>query len=219
MPPPGCPVITLAPSPLPNGTVGVAYSQAITGSGGTAPYTFGVTLGTLPAGLTLTSAGLLAGTPTTAASSTFTIRGTDAVGCFAEVVSTVVVAAAPVPPPGCPVITLAPATIPNGLVGTPFSQTLTASGGTAPYTFGVVSGALPTGVALTIVGGMGLISGTPTTNGSYAFTIRATDSLGCLAERAYVVVITTAVPTMPELFLMLLAILLTTIGYVLLRKG
>jgi len=219
VPPPGCPGITLAPATIPNGLVGTPFSQTLTGSGGTAPYTFGVTLGTLPAGLTLTSAGLLAGTPTTAASSTFTIRGTDAVGCFAEVVSTVVVAAAPVPPPGCPVITLAPATIPNGLVGTPFSQTLTASGGTAPYTFGVVSGALPTGVALTIVGGMGLISGTPTTNGSYAFTIRATDSLGCLAERAYVVVITTAVPTMPELFLMLLAILLTTIGYVLLRKG
>jgi len=120
----------------------------------------------------------------------------------------------------CPVITLAPATIPNGLVGTPFSQTLTAGGGTAPYTFAVISGALPTGVALTSVSSnIGLLSGTPTTNGSYEFTMRATDSLGCLVERSSVVVITTAVPTMPQMFLMLLAILLTTIGYVHLRKA
>jgi hypothetical protein len=216
--PPGCPVITIAPPTLPGGTVGVAYSQAITGSGGTAPYTFGVTVGTLPAGLTLTAAGLLAGTPTTPGTVTFTIRGTDALGCFADVVRTVVVVAAPVTPPVCPVVTLSPATIGNGLVGQAWSQTLTASGGTAPYTFGLVSGALPTGVTLTTVGGLGLLSGTSTTNGSYAFTIRATDSLGCLAERAYVVAITTAVPTMPEMFLALLAVLLATVGYVHLRR-
>lgn len=213
VPPAVCPAITLGPSPIPNGTVGVAYSQTLTGSGGTAPYVFSVTLGTLPAGLTLTAAGVLSGTPTTAASSTFTVRGTDSLGCFADVVSTVAIA-----PAACPVITLAPATIPNGLVGQPFSQTLTASGGTAPYTFSVVAGALPTGVVLSTAGGLGLIAGTPTTNGSYAFTIRATDALGCVVDRPYTVVITTSVPTMPEMFLILLALVLTSIGYLHLRK-
>jgi hypothetical protein len=87
-PGPGCPVVSLSPATLPNGTVGVAYSQTITGSGGTAPYTFSVTAGVPPAGLTLTSAGLLAGTPTRAGTTTFTIRGTDANGCFAERVFT-----------------------------------------------------------------------------------------------------------------------------------
>ena len=82
-PPPVCPTITLAPATLPTGTVGVAYSQTITGSGGTAPYSFGVTAGAPPAGLTLTPAGVLAGTPTTAGTSSVTIRGTDANGCFA----------------------------------------------------------------------------------------------------------------------------------------
>src|SRR6185312_6936794 len=81
-PPPVCPTITLSPPTLPNGTVGVAYSQTIVGSGGNAPYSFGVTSGTLPAGVTLTAAGLLAGTPTTAGSSTFTIRGTDVDACL-----------------------------------------------------------------------------------------------------------------------------------------
>jgi uncharacterized repeat protein (TIGR01451 family) len=91
-----CPVITLSPATLPNGTMGVAYSQTITGSGGTAPYSFGVTAGALPAGLTLTSAGVLAGTPTTNGTFTFTIRGTDANGCFAELAYTIIIIS-PVP--------------------------------------------------------------------------------------------------------------------------
>jgi hypothetical protein len=91
-----CPTITLSPSTLPNGTVGVAYSQTITGSGGTAPYTFAVTTGTLPAGLTLTAAGVLSGTPTTAVSSPVTIRGTDANGCFQSTAFTILIVA-PVP--------------------------------------------------------------------------------------------------------------------------
>lgn len=88
---PGCPAISVAPAVLPNGTLGVAYSRTITGSGGTAPYTFAVTSGTLPAGLTLTTGGVLSGTPTTTATSTFTVRGTDANGCVASVVYTVTI--------------------------------------------------------------------------------------------------------------------------------
>jgi len=118
----------------------------------------------------------------------------------------------------CPVITLTPATMPNGFVGQAYSQTLTASGGTAPYTFSVVAGALPTGLTLTMAGGLGLVSGTPTTNGTYTFTIRATDANNCGVDVPYTVVITTAVPTMPEMFLILLALVLTSVGYMHLRK-
>src|SRR5262249_60242172 len=56
---PGCPVISPAPASLPGGTIGTAYSQTITASGGTAPYTFAVTSGTLPAGLTLSTSGAI----------------------------------------------------------------------------------------------------------------------------------------------------------------
>ena len=91
---PGCPTIALSPATLPNGTVAVAYSQTLVGSGGTAPYTFALTGGTLPAGLTLTSAGVLAGTPTAAGTSSFTIRATDANGCFADFARTLVVTTA-----------------------------------------------------------------------------------------------------------------------------
>jgi hypothetical protein len=84
--PPGCPALTFTPAALPNGTAGVAYSQAIGASGGTGPYSFGVAAGALPAGLTLTGSGLVEGTPTTAGQANVTIRGTDASGCPGTVV-------------------------------------------------------------------------------------------------------------------------------------
>ena len=222
LPPPGCPAITLAPATLPNGTVGVAYSQTILGSGGTAPYSFGVTVGALPTGLTLTSAGGLAGTPTIAGGSAVTIRGTDANGCFATLALTIVTAAAPPPPVGCPVITLAPATLPSGTVGVAYSQTLTGSGGTAPYSFGVTAGALPAGLTLTSAGLLGLLSGTSTTTGTSTITIRATDANACFAERSLTMLFATgatAVPTLPQVFLVLLGLGLTAVGCLRLHRA
>lgn len=205
--PPVCPVITLAPATLPNGAVGGFYSVTITGSGGTAPYTFSVSAGTLPAGLTLTAAGVLAGTPTAPGTTTFTVRGTDANGCFAERVYTLVVP--------CPTIALAPPTLPAGTVGTAYSRTITATGGTGPYTFSVASGALPAGLTLTAAG---VLAGTPTTAGSTTVTVRGTDASGCFAELAYTIAIATAVPTLPQAFVLLLVLGLIAAAYVRLRQ-
>lgn len=213
--PPVCGTIALAPATLPSGTVGVAYSQTILGSGGTAPYTFGVTAGALPAGITLTPAGSLAGTPSTAGSSPITIRGTDASGCFATIAYTIVIAAAPIPPAVCPTVVLAPATLPNGTVGVAYSQTMIGSGGTAPYAFGVTVGTLPTGLTLT---SLGALAGTPTTAGSSPITIRGTDANGCFAESPLTVAIIAPVPTLPQVAVILLALALTGIGYFRLRR-
>ena len=91
----------------------------------------------------------------------------------------------------CPVITVNPATLPNGAVGTAYNATVTASGGVGPYTFAVTSGVLPTGLVLD--GATGAITGTPTTAGTFSFTITATDtSSGCLGSRAYTVVFASA---------------------------
>lgn len=216
VPPPGCPPITLAPPTLPNGSVGVAYSQQITASGGTAPYSFGVTSGTLPTGLTLTAGGLLAGTPTATGSFTVTIRGTDANGCFGSITYTIVIAAAPAPPPVCPAISFTPPTLPDGTTGVAYSQTFVGSGGTGPYSFGVTVGVLPAGLTLTAAG---VLAGTPTTPGTTAFTVRATDANGCFAERPYTMVINAAVPTLPQFFVLLLALALTAAGYMRLRRN
>jgi hypothetical protein len=208
-----CPAITLSPATLPNGTVQVAYSQQITGSGGTEPYTFAVTNGTLPAGLTLTSSGLVSGTPTTVGTSVVTIRGTDANGCFAEVVYTISVA-----PEGAlcqAIVTFTPATLSPITAGVPYSQTFTGSGGTPPYVFTVVSGALPNGLALSPAG---VLSGTPLTAGDYTFTIRVTDAQLCVFERSYTLSVITAAPTLPQIVFVLLAVGLIALGYQRLRR-
>ena len=119
------------------------------------------------------------------------------------------------PPAGCPTIDFTPATLPNGTIGVPYSQTFTGSGGTAPYSFSVTSGTLPAGLTLSPGG---VISGTPTTAGPAAFTIRATDAGGCFVERAYAMSIATAVPTLPQTFVLLLAAGLFGIGYLRLRR-
>ena len=114
----------------------------------------------------------------------------------------------------CPVITIAPPTAPNGTVGVAYTQTLTATGGTGPYTFSVISGALPAGLTLTAGG---VLAGTPTTPGTSTFTIRATDGAGCPGFVTYTMVIPTAVPTLPQAFALLLALALTAAGYMRLR--
>jgi hypothetical protein len=217
VPPPVCPTITFTPPTLPDGTVGTAYNQTFTGSGGNSPYRFTVNSGALPTGLTLstTSPGVLSGTPTTAGTFVFTIRATDGNGCFAERPYSVVVSATGAPAPGCPAITLTPATLPNAARGVAFTQTLAGSGGTGPYTFAVTTGTLPAGVTLTPAG---VLSGTPTTLGTSTFTIRGTDVNGCFAERTFTVSIVTAVPTLPQIFLVLLALALAGIGYLRLRQ-
>jgi photosystem II stability/assembly factor-like uncharacterized protein len=86
----------------------------------------------------------------------------------------------------CPPITVNPMTLPDGRVGTAYSQTLMATGGAAPYTFVVTSGTLPAG--LTLFAG-GSLSGTPTQSGTFNFTITATDQNNCVGARAYTVMI------------------------------
>ncbi|MBI3365189.1 MAG: putative Ig domain-containing protein, partial [Ignavibacteriae bacterium] len=173
-----CPTIVLSPASLPNGVVGTSYSQTISGSGGTAPYSFSVTAGALPTGFTLLSSGLISGTPTLAGGFTFTITATDAQGCLNDHAYTVSI--------NCPTITLSPSTLPNGIAGSVYTQTITASGGTAPYSFTVIADALPPGLTLSLAG---LVSGTPSTIGTYSLTIRATDAQGCAGSRSYEITI------------------------------
>jgi hypothetical protein len=177
--PPTCPPITLSPATLPNPVVGTPYSQTVTASGGAAPYSYAVTSGVLPAGLSLDSAtGAITGIPTTAGTSSFTITAIDRNACPGSQPYSTVTA-----PPTCPTVTLSPPTLPSPVVGTPYSQTVTASGGTAPYIYTVSSGALPTGLLLNSA--TGAITGIPTTAGTFSFTITATDNNDCPGSRPY----------------------------------
>ena len=117
----------------------------------------------------------------------------------------------------CPTITLNPATLPNGTAGTAYSTTVSATGGTAPYTFALTAGTLPAGLTLNPVTGQ--ISGTPTTAGTSNFTVTATDALGCVGSRAYQIVagapgptVAVGVPTLDFLGLAVLFVLLASAG-------
>ncbi len=212
-----CPIITVNPATLPNGSVGTPYNQTVSASGGTAPYTFSVSSGVLPTGLLLNSAtGAIAGTPTTAGTFTFTITATDANGCSGSRLYTVTIVS-----PGCPAVLLSPTTLPPGTVLVPYVQTITASGGTAPYTFTVAGGALPAGLFLNPA--TGLISGTPQVSGIFNVTIRATDAAGCQGNRAYSLAILPALPptggpTLSFVGLMILTVLLACAGLFVMNK-
>lgn len=182
-----CPAISLNPISLPSAQIAIPYSQVVVASGGTGPYTYSVSSGALPAGLSLNVAsGAITGTPTASGISSFTITATDANDCPGS--RTYVIAVTAIV---CPVITLSPASLPGIVVGAPYSQTVSASGGIAPYTYLITSGALPPGLALNST--TGAITGVPTTAGSYSFTITATDANGCPANQAYTIVVAVAV--------------------------
>jgi hypothetical protein len=151
---------------LPSGTVNVSYSSKLSVSGGLPPYTWSVSNGTLPAGLTLSSVGILSGMPTAAGSSTVTIIVADSAHASGTLTVTLVVA------DGTISITT-PSPLASGALGVAYSATLAATGGTAPYTWSLASGSLPGGVTLSSAG---VIAGTPTTYGPSTFTVKATDS-------------------------------------------
>jgi len=154
------PTITSA-APL-GGTDGVPYSHTYTANG-TTPITFSLTTGTLPPGLTLTSAGVLSGTPTTPGTYTGTVTATN--GTLPNATQAFSITIAAVPP------TITSAAPSNGVQGAAYSHTYTATG-TAPITFSSIPGSLPPGLNLTSAG---VLSGTPTTIGTYSGVVTATN--------------------------------------------
>jgi len=110
----------------------------------------------------------------------------------------------------CPIITVSPATLPDGEVGIFYSETITASGAAGPFTFTVSSGTLPPG--LTLNPATGFLSGIPTANGTSNFTITATNAGLCSGSRAYSLVIGAAAAGIPSLNLTGLAILMLALG-------
>jgi len=71
------PPVAISTTSLPNGTVNVNYSATLSATGGTAPYSWSLSSGSLPAGLTLSSSGSISGKPTATGQSSFTVRVTD----------------------------------------------------------------------------------------------------------------------------------------------
>jgi hypothetical protein len=181
-----CPTITISPSvTLPSGLTTNFYNSSLTSSGGLSPYTYAVTAGSLPTGFSLSTNGYISGTPASATTAGFTVQTTDSNNCHATATLALDLA--------CPTINLGSITESN-LVDQPYNSTVTASGGSGPYTFSVTNfvdkrsvqaTSLPPGLSLDT--NTGFIYGSPTATGTYEFVIEATDAKGCSGSDSYVI--------------------------------
>ena len=167
------PPLSVTTSSLAAGTLGTAYSATVSGTGGITPYTWSISAGSLPAGLTLNaSTGLISGTPTGSVTGpvNFTVKVTDAETPTAQTATaalSITISAAP--------LSVVTSSLPNGIAQSVYvGATLQAAGGVSPYTWAVTTGSLPAGLSLN--SSTGAISGTPTTAGPSNFTVTVTDS-------------------------------------------
>ncbi len=169
-------VLAITTRELPRGSVGTSYSQPLGASGGQSPYTWSIQSGNLPEGLLLNQAGVIAGTPERAGSFSFVLRVTDSVEAVVSVTLNIVIN------PPSTVLTIETGSIADAVVGQDYSQTLRATGGSAPYRWEMVSSTLPEGLTLSEAG---VITGRPVSSGEFPFTVKVTDQSGTSETRQF----------------------------------
>ena len=176
--------MTIATTSLAWGVTGSVYSQNLTANGGVPPYTWLIQQGSLPQGLNLNpESGVITGNPTAVGSSTFTVLVQDQNLTTISKAFTINVYAP---------LAVTTTALANGFVGAAYSQTVTAEGGLAPYTWSVTSGSLPNGLNLNP--STGVISGTPTAVGSSSFYVQAQDANLSTATKPLSITISAARP-------------------------
>jgi uncharacterized protein (TIGR03437 family) len=166
---------------MPEGRTNAAYSQQLDVSGGAPPYACTILSGSLPPGLSLSATGLISGTaPAMPGAYRFTVNFVDQAGTRANAPFEINVLGVSIVTPS----------IAGGQRGAAYSAPVAALGGTPPYVWSIRDGSLPPGLMLANSG----ISGTPVVAGTYAFTLRVTDSAGCWFDKPVSLVIAAPVP-------------------------
>lgn len=158
---------------LTEAAVGSPYTLSLAATGGTAPYTWAVVSGALPPGLVLSQTGTIFGTPSQTGTFSFAVRATDRQQVSVQKALQLVVK-----PPALAITTASP--LPAATVGVLYTQQLAASGGVPPYRWAI--NAPPAGLALDAA--TGVLTGTPTAHGSFAFTLQVVDSAGTSTTKA-----------------------------------
>jgi len=169
--------LSIAGSPV-EGLMGAAYSYQLQSTGGVTPFVWGISSGSFPSGLNLSSQGLISGTPTAAVSkSPVTISISDQSGTIAYTNLSITIASTPV--------TIPAVTCPVGTQYQPYAGcTIAATGGTPPYTYAWShsSSFLSPPEGLTVDLSAGTLTGTPTGEGAgYIMSWTATDSMGAVS--------------------------------------
>ena len=159
------PPLAITTTSLPNGAETAAYSATVTASGGKTPYSWSAT--GLPSGLSIgASTGKITGSPKAHGTFTVTVKVTGATATHVTKALKLKVTLAP--------LAIATTSLPNGTVTSAYSATVTATGGTTPYTWSATG--LPTG--LSIGSSTGKITGTPTVAGTSTVTVKVTGTTG-----------------------------------------
>lgn len=171
---------SISTSSMTAGAVGTGYNVTLAASGGISPYTWTITTGTLPAGLTMSTAGVITGSPIAAAAGTsnLTFKATDSgkpTPLTATASLSITVAAAPA-------ITFGSATPANGTFNAAYTGAIAATGGAGTLTYTIASGAFPNGISMS---SSGALTGTPTKVGTFSVTVQASDAFGDSATQAY----------------------------------
>jgi carboxypeptidase D len=159
--------VTLNDTALPTGIVDVPYSHTLAAEGTFSPFRYELAEGELPSGLSLSTDGVLSGTPLRAGSFSLTIAVADTLECSDSRVLTLQVESAET------LSIMTDAELPEATRTEYYEVELAAEGGSGGgFVWQLVSGSLPEGVTLT---DGGLLSGTPTLEGDYSFTLQVTD--------------------------------------------
>ncbi|MBI2689814.1 MAG: putative Ig domain-containing protein [Acidobacteria bacterium] len=164
---------------MPSGFNGTEYSSQLTVLGDAPPHVWSVRRGPLPPGFTLSDDGRLSGVCNQAAKYVFSLRVTDSTLAShdREMALTIEFKLPP--------LSISTATLPAAAVGVAYRQQVNLSGGREPYRWAVL-GTLPPGLTLSQTG---LVSGTPTSAGSYTFTVQASDVSGGSILKTYTIVV------------------------------
>jgi hypothetical protein len=163
-------------SGLAPGVVGAPYSQGLAAGGEPAPYSWTIVplKGSLPPGLSLSSGGIITGTPLLDGTFNFSAQVTDSSLHAAQKAFSITISPAP--------LTVGTAALKTGVKGSPFSQQLVAAGGTPPYVWSLAVGLLPSGLNLDPVTGM--LSGTPLVTGTFPVSVSVSDAASGSALKA-----------------------------------
>jgi sugar lactone lactonase YvrE len=186
-PPAAATTLVIGTSSLPDGVVGIGYNATLSAYGGTAGYAWILNSGELPPGLTLSSGGLISGTPTTEGTYYFIVR-VDSGDQFDTQQYSIIINPTSAPQP----LQITTTSLPSGVQGYSYGATLEATGGVWPRTWSLAGGSLPPGLSLD---SGGVISGTPTAEGTSSFTVRVRDKSGTTATQPLSILISASTST------------------------